>query len=211
MFACVCCLFLFPLSRSLPSTSRYILIFLSLIHFFLLSPFVLDLRHTLLLHNHSCPLSPLLSLNLIFFFSLLFYPPFSFCFQSPSLSFSIGSPSSSSLLSFSLTLFILTLPSALYKLDWWLNPTCIKVRITIFATSTRAHTYTHTHTYGSRHWKAYSNTHSLCLPHTHYPFLSLTILAFTQASRLLAGIRFKAGGGDEKWNWPITKFIPEIH
>lgn len=146
MFACVCvcCLFLFPLSRSLPSTSRYILIFLSLIHFFLLSPFVLDLRHTLLLHNHSCPLSPLLSLNLIFFFSLLFYPPFSFCFRSPSLSFSIGSPSSSSLLSFSLTLFILTLPSALYKLDWWLNPTCIKVRITIFATSTRAHTYTHT-------------------------------------------------------------------
>lgn len=90
-------------------------------------------------------------------------------------------PHSPSLLSFSPTLFILILPSALYKLDWWLNLTCIKVRITIFAP---AHTHTHiyTHRNGSRQLLPYSHTLSLCLPptHTHTPFFTLANLTFTK-------------------------------
>lgn len=88
-------------------------------------------------------------------------------------------PHSPSLLSFSPTLFILILPSALYKLDWWLNLTCIKVRITIFAPT---HTHIYTHRNGSRQLLPYSHTHSLPLPpsHTHTPFFTQANLTFTK-------------------------------
>lgn len=182
--------------------------FLSFIHFFFFLIFVLILHHALLLVllRHSYSSSSLFFLNIIFFFSPLSCPPFlSFLPLSLTLSslstffilfsqfFVFGSPPASpslppSLLSFSLTLLILTLPSALYKLDWWLNPTCIKVRITIF---TPALTHVQLHTNGSRQWQPYSHTLPLPPTHTHYPFLSLTMLTWAKVARLLAEIRFK--------------------
>lgn len=112
-----CVLSLFPSSLSLPSTSQCILIFLFGIHFFLLSP-----TFSSCITLSFCTATPVLCLlysisisySFSLYFSLLLSP---FVFRSPSCSFSIGSPSSPSLLSFSLPLFILTLPSTLYKLD----------------------------------------------------------------------------------------------
>lgn len=134
-FACACV----GISALLPPSS-YFYIFPRLLSIFFL-------HHTLLsiLSQSHIGFSALFC---ALFLSPLFSPPCSFSHVSRFFTFLCVS---ATLLSFSPTLFILALPSALYKLDWWLNPTCIKVRITIFAP---AHTH-HTHTNGGRQWQPY--------------------------------------------------------